>query len=91
MSFIIYAKGEIVLYIYDILTLFQMISESQITIKILYSRSKRKTKKGKKKKKIFNVSLDEINRITHNFDNKLDFQDHHHLVNHHHLNYLIDV
>ncbi len=30
-----------------------------------------------------------INRITHNFDNKSDFQDHHHLVNQHRLNDLI--
>ncbi len=44
-----------------------------------------------KKKQICFISMSKkiINRITHNFDNKSDFQDHHHLVNQHRLNDLI--
>jgi hypothetical protein len=57
-----------------------------VTIKILYSRFIKI-----KKKQICFISMSKkiINRITHNFDNKSDFQDHHHLVNQHRLNDLI--
>ena len=50
-----------------------------------------KTEKGKEL--IFHVNLEEvqdnINRIMHNFDNKLDFRNRHHLVNQHRWSYSI--
>jgi len=63
----------------------KMYYNKNIILKIFFKITK------KKKKRILNVSLDDINRITYNFDNNLDFPNHHYSLNHHHWNDLIDV
>jgi hypothetical protein len=71
------------------------IYDQNIILKNFFQITKEKTTEKKKEKEngfiecLFLVI--EINIITHNLDNNLDFQYHRHLVNHHHLNYLIDV